>query len=83
MIYARSLAAAAALVGSSTDRLVPNAVLRKVSWRVMPLVLIASVFAFLDRINIGYAQLQMKQDLAVYGLGAGISFVTYLLPEKR
>jgi D-galactonate transporter len=51
----------------------------------MPLVLIAYVFAFLDRINIGYAQLQMKQDLAfsdaVYGLGAGIFFVTYLLFE--
>jgi D-galactonate transporter len=51
----------------------------------MPLVLIAYVFAFLDRINIGYAQLQMKHDLAfsdaVYGLGAGIFFVTYLLFE--
>jgi D-galactonate transporter len=58
---------------------------RKVAWRVMPMVLIAYVFAFLDRINIGYAQLQMKQDLgfsdAVYGLGAGIFFVTYLLFE--
>ncbi|HEX8826955.1 MAG TPA: MFS transporter [Xanthobacteraceae bacterium] len=47
--------------------------------------MLAYVFAFLDRINIGYAQLQMKQDLAfsdaVYGLGAGIFFVTYLLFE--
>ncbi|RZL94916.1 MAG: MFS transporter [Variovorax sp.] len=60
-------------------------VYRKISWRVMPIVLIAYIFAFLDRINIGYAQLQMKQDLAfsdaVYGLGAGIFFVTYLLFE--
>ena len=51
----------------------------------MPIVLIAYVCAFLDRINIGYAQLQMKHDLAfsdaVYGLGAGIFFVTYLLFE--
>ena len=51
----------------------------------MPIVLIAYIFAFLDRINVGYAQLQMKQDLAfsdaVYGLGAGIFFVTYLLFE--
>jgi D-galactonate transporter len=51
----------------------------------MPIVLIAYIFAFLDRINIGYAQLQMKQDLAfsdaIYGLGAGIFFVTYLLFE--
>jgi len=60
-------------------------VYRRISWRVMPIILIAYVFAFLDRINIGYAQLQMKQDLAlsdaVYGLGAGIFFVTYLLFE--
>lgn len=39
-------------------------VYQKITWRVMPIVLIAYIFAFLDRINIGYAQLQMKQDLA-------------------
>ena len=82
---ARSLPGAAALVESPTDRIVEDAVFRKISWRVMPLVLIAYVFAFLDRINIGYAQLQMKQDLAfsdaVYGLGAGLFFITYLLFE--
>ncbi|WP_168790639.1 MFS transporter [Paraburkholderia aromaticivorans] len=85
MHHARSLPAAAALVDSSTDRIVEDALFRKISWRIMPLVLIAYVCAFLDRINIGYAQLQMKQDLAfsdaVYGLGAGIFFVTYLLFE--
>lgn len=56
-------------------------VYQKITWRVMPIVLIAYIFAFLDRINIGYAQLQMKQDLAfsdaIYGLGAGIFFITY------
>lgn len=60
-------------------------VYRKITWRVMPIILVAYIFAFLDRINVGYAQLQMKQDLAfsdaVYGLGAGIFFVTYLLFE--
>jgi D-galactonate transporter len=85
MIRARSLPAAAVFVEGSTDQIVEDAVFRKISWRVMPLVLIAYIFAFLDRINIGYAQLQMKHDLAfsdaVYGLGAGIFFVTYLLFE--
>ncbi|RDK03408.1 MFS transporter [Paraburkholderia lacunae] len=85
MIRARTLPAAAVFVESSTDQIVEDAVFRKISWRVMPLVLIAYIFAFLDRINIGYAQLQMKHDLAfsdaVYGLGAGIFFVTYLLFE--
>ncbi len=85
MMPARPLPAAAVLVETPTNHIVEDAVFRKISWRVMPLVLIAYVFAFLDRINIGYAQLQMKQDLAfsdaVYGLGAGIFFVTYLLFE--
>ncbi|MBV8619974.1 MAG: MFS transporter [Curvibacter sp.] len=58
---------------------------RKISWRIMPLLLLCYAVAYLDRINIGYAQLQMKQTLdfsdAVYGLGAGIFFIGYLLFE--
>lgn len=79
------LPAAAVFVERPSGQLVDDAVFRKITWRIMPMILIAYVFAFLDRINIGYAQLQMKQDLAfsdaVYGLGAGIFFVTYLLFE--
>ncbi|RKU05384.1 MFS transporter [Burkholderia sp. Nafp2/4-1b] len=60
-------------------------VFRKIMWRVMPLVFLGYMCAFLDRINIGYAQLQMKDALgfsdSVYGLGAGIFFVSYLLCE--
>ena len=59
----RSLTASA-VIDSSVGRSEEDVLFRKISWRVMPLVLIAYVFAFLDRINIGYAQLQMKQDLA-------------------
>src|ERR1700741_694480 len=62
-----------------------KAVFSKIDWRLIPLVLIAYMVAYLDRINIGYAQLQMKQTLpfddAVYGLGAGIFFVGYFLFE--
>jgi sugar phosphate permease len=57
----------------------------KVSWRIIPLLLISYMVAYLDRINIGYAQLQMKQALpfgdAVYGVGAGIFFLGYFLFE--
>lgn len=57
----------------------------KIDWRIIPLLLIAYMVAYLDRINIGYAQLQMKQTLpfddAVYGLGAGIFFIGYFLFE--
>ena len=62
-----------------------ESVYSKVSRRLIPLLLIAYMVAFLDRINIGYAQLQMKQTLpfgdAVYGLGAGIFFLGYFLFE--
>jgi D-galactonate transporter len=62
-----------------------NEVLRKISRRLLPLLFVSYFFAFLDRINVGYAQLQMKADLgfsdAVYGLGAGIFFISYLLFE--
>src|SRR6201987_1110806 len=57
----------------------------KIDWRLLPLLLVAYMVAYLDRINIGYAQLQMKQTLpfddAAYGLGAGIFFVGYFLFE--
>jgi D-galactonate transporter len=57
----------------------------KVSWRILPFLMLCYVVAFLDRINIGYAQLQMKQTLtfsdATYGFGAGIFFVGYFLFE--
>ncbi|MES2993676.1 MAG: MFS transporter [Pseudomonadota bacterium] len=60
-------------------------VFSKVSWRIMPLLLVCYLIAYLDRINIGYAQLQMKQTLtfsdAAYGLGAGIFFIGYFLFE--
>ncbi|SAL48390.1 MFS transporter [Caballeronia humi] len=85
MNRARSLPAVGPETSRNPARSAEDIVFRKISWRVMPIVLIAYVFAFLDRINIGYAQLQMKHDLAfsdaVYGLGAGIFFVTYLLFE--
>lgn len=62
-----------------------DATYRKVTWRLVPFLFLCYVVAFLDRINIGYAQLQMKQSLpfsdAVYGLGAGIFFIGYFLFE--
>jgi len=58
---------------------------RKITLRLMPLLFLCYLFAFLDRINIGYAKLEMSSDLgfseAVYGLGAGIFFFSYLMFE--
>lgn len=60
-------------------------VYRRVSLRLIPFLFVCYVAAYLDRINIGFAQLQMKTDLgfsdAVYGLGAGIFFFGYALFE--
>ena len=54
-----------------------------VTWRLMPLLLVCYLFAHLDRINIGFAKMQMGADLhlsdTVYGLGAGLFFIAYAL----
>lgn len=56
---------------------------RKITWHLMPLLFVCYIFAHLDRINIGFAKLQMTQDLgfsdSVYGLGAGLFFIAYAL----
>lgn len=62
-----------------------DAIYRKINWRIVPIILFAYILAFLDRINVGFTQLQMKQDLdfsdGVFGLGAGLFFITYLMFE--
>ena len=54
-----------------------------VTWRLMPLLLVCYLFAHLDRINIGFAKMQMSSDLhfsdTVYGFGAGLFFIAYAL----
>jgi len=61
------------------------AIYRKVSWRIVPLFIVCFLFAYLDRVNISFAKLQMASDLAfsetVYGLGASLFFVGYFLFE--
>ncbi|MCS6809616.1 MAG: MFS transporter, partial [Bacteroidota bacterium] len=57
----------------------------KVSWRLLPFLFVLYIVAYLDRVNVSFAQLQMKSELgfsdAVYGLGAGIFFAGYILFE--
>ncbi|KMM82904.1 D-galactonate transporter [Pseudomonas taetrolens] len=58
---------------------------RKTAWRLMPFLMLCYLCAYLDRVNIGFAKLQMMNDLAlsetVYGLGAGVFFIGYFLCE--
>lgn len=58
---------------------------RRIAWRIMPYLFILYMIAFLDRVNVGYAALDMTHALGfspeVYGFGAGIFFVGYFLLE--
>ncbi|WP_213296907.1 MFS transporter [Paraburkholderia sacchari] len=62
-----------------------EATYRKVAWRLIPLLMLCYVVAYLDRVNVGFAKLQMSTALnlsdAVYGFGAGIFFIGYFLFE--
>lgn len=57
----------------------------KVTRRLIPLIFFCYILSYLDRVNIGFAKLQMLSDLqfseAVYGLGAGIFFIGYFIFE--
>ena len=57
----------------------------KVAWRLIPFLFLCYIVAFLDRVNVGFAKLQMAPDLkfsdAVYGFGAGIFFIGYFIFE--
>ena len=59
--------------------------LRKVTWRLIPFLFVLYVIAWLDRVNVGFAGLQMNADLGfsstVFGLGSGIFFLGYCLFE--
>jgi MFS transporter, ACS family, tartrate transporter len=59
--------------------------LRKVSLRIIPFIMLLYFMVFIDRVNIGFASLEMNKDLglspAVFGFGAGIFFWGYFLCE--
>lgn len=59
--------------------------LRKVRVRILPFIFILYIIAFLDRVNLGYAALQMNKALAIsseqFGLIAGIFFFGYFIFE--
>ena len=57
----------------------------RVRWRLIPFLALLYLVAYLDRVNVGFAALQMNDSLgfsgSVYGLGAGIFFIGYFLFE--
>ncbi|MDI3451752.1 MFS transporter [Acinetobacter sp. V89_4] len=70
---------------SEVDTTIRKSAYRKIAFRLMPFLMLCYFCAYLDRVNVGFAKLQMMSDLqfseAVYGLGAGIFFIGYFLCE--
>lgn len=62
-----------------------NSLYRKIFWRLIPVIFISQVFAFLDRVNVGFARAHMSHDLgltaAQYGFSAGVFFIGAMLLE--
>jgi MFS transporter, ACS family, tartrate transporter len=68
-----------------SDELIGRSAMRKASWRLLPLIGLGYGIAYMDRVNISFASLQMNEDLhfsaAVYGLGGGLFFLSYAMLE--
>ncbi len=66
-----------------------DATLSKVSWRLIPLLFLCYIIAYIDRINVGFAGLQLQKAFGVdssmyyqiYGWGAGLFFIGYFIFE--
>ena len=72
-------------VGALPARTAEDRAYAKVFWRIVPFLMLCYVVAYLDRVNVGFAKLQMSSELglseAAYGIGAGIFFIGYFLFE--
>ena len=57
----------------------------RIAWRILPFLFVLYVVAFLDRVNVGFAKLQMAADIGLsdmaFGFGAGVFFIGYCLFE--
>ncbi len=62
---------------------IERATIRRIGWRLMPLLGLLYLVAYIDRQNISYAKLQMVDALglseAAFGLGASLFFIVYFL----
>ena len=65
------------------------ALFRRITWRLIPFLFLLYIVAYIDRINVGFAKLQLRAAFgvdegafsAMYGFGAGIFFLGYFLFE--
>lgn len=87
-----STPAPAPISGELSASLTPEeqrATLATVTWRLLPLLFLCYIIAYIDRINVGFAKLHLREVLGVsedrfstaYGLGAGLFFIGYFIFE--
>jgi MFS transporter, ACS family, tartrate transporter len=79
-----SQSAILATSGSATSD-IETSTIRTISWRLIPFLVLAYFFSYLDRVNLGFAALTMNADLKftplIFGWGAGIFFIGYFIFE--
>lgn len=79
------MSSAVSITPNTASNRTGDALYRKIAWRIMPIVVIAYIVAYIDRVNVSFAKLQMLGDLkfseSVYGVGAGIFFLGYFAFE--
>jgi len=64
---------------------IERSAMRRIGWRLVPFLILAYFVSFLDRVNVGFAAIQMNHDVGLtatlFGWGAGIFFLGYFLME--
>jgi MFS transporter, ACS family, tartrate transporter len=67
------------------QRSLEAATMRRVIWRILPFLMVCYFIAYVDRVNAGFAALQMNKDLgltaAMFGLGGGLFYIAYIIFE--
>jgi ACS family tartrate transporter-like MFS transporter len=70
---------------TSGDAMLEATTMRKITLRIVPFLMICYFVAFVDRVNAGFAALQMNKDIglsaSVFGLGGGLFFIAYVICE--
>ena len=72
-------------IATPASCLLEEQAIRKITWRLIPFLMLLYFVAFIDRINVGFAALTMNKELGltsqVFGLGSGIFFLGYFVFE--
>jgi MFS family permease len=73
---------------TSTSTVLPKIeteTMRRITWRLLPFFMVCYFISYVDRVNAGFAALQMNKDLgltqAAFGLGGGLFFIAYIIFE--